>query len=629
MEDGTTLSSDLDAGRVPLSEQVAAVQPRYQKREQRRIHTESGAIMSSLPGSILNGRYRIEEQVGEGGMARVFKTWDMRRSVYLALKLLREDLAEDIVFVRRFQREAQALANLQHPHIVRFYGLEEDDDRVFLLMDYIEGTTLRKEIRQAKGPLPLERIVEILRPVCAALGYAHSQGLVHCDVKPANIMIDRSGRVLLADFGIARMSEGATTATMVGAGTPAYMAPEQVKGLDPTSQTDIYALGIVLYEMLTGGERPFTGEMATITGGTGEKVRWEQINLKPPSLRRFNPGISPELEAVVLKCLEKEPARRYASASELFNAFTRFTPGATLMAEAPIFAASASGVGLPHAAGSAGESPTPVQEQPFSGGRPNAAWRPSRSLAVIVLGLLVIFATAGMLWAGLNISASRRDAVALRATGAAQETLTFIQANLARQTEQVFQTEKARQTEDAQAASAMAVRQTEDALAASVTAARQTEDALAASAVAARQAEVALAATTTRQAELAHPATATKPLMNNMDPAQFIYDYYDAINDRNYNLTWSLLSDEYIRRNNGPDNGGYQAYAKFWNSISSVTVKSPRIISWTDSYAEVKAIIHYDLVKGKPQEYEINFALVPNDSGDGWLIDATPYTRLS
>jgi serine/threonine protein kinase len=156
--------------------------------------------------------------------------------------------------------------------------------------------------------------------------FAHGEGMVHCDIKPGNIMIHRNGTVLVADFGIARMTDAATT-TMVGMGTPAYMAPEQIGGLDPTQGTDIYALGIVLYEMLTGGERPFTGEHAQTTGSTSEKVRWEHIHLEAPSPRLYNPDISIEMEAVVLKCLEKNPDQRYASAIELWKALERAATG--------------------------------------------------------------------------------------------------------------------------------------------------------------------------------------------------------------------------------------------------------------------------------------------------------------
>jgi serine/threonine-protein kinase len=211
--------------------------------------------MASLIGKIINKRYRVEESLGRGGMAEVYRVFDQERGVTLAMKVLREDLAEDRVFLRRFQREAQNLAKLQHPNIVRFYGLEQEGALAFILMDYIEGLTLRRVIFDAGGPLPMQRVLAILQPVCSALNYAHRQGIVHCDLKSSNIMLDKSGRVYLTDFGIARMTDMATS-TLVGTGTPAYMAPELILGKDPTAQSDIYALGVVLFEMLSGGERP-------------------------------------------------------------------------------------------------------------------------------------------------------------------------------------------------------------------------------------------------------------------------------------------------------------------------------------------------------------------------------------
>ncbi|MDH5506700.1 MAG: protein kinase [Anaerolineae bacterium] len=275
--------------------------------------------MHDLTGKTLLDCYRIETMIGRGGMAEVYKVWDQKRSTYLALKMLREDLALDRVFLRRFKREAQTLSRLQHPDIVRFYGLEQDGQRAFMLMDFIPGSSLKHIIFDAAGPLSPDRIRHLVRPVLSALQYAHSEGYVHCDLKPGNIMIDSQGRALLADFGISRMTDAAT-ATMVGAGTPAYMAPEQIKGQDPLPQTDIYALGVVLYEMVTGGERPFTGESPNATGSTSEKVVWEQLNLPPPSPRQFNPALSSELEAVILRCLEKDPAKRFATALDLRNA---------------------------------------------------------------------------------------------------------------------------------------------------------------------------------------------------------------------------------------------------------------------------------------------------------------------
>ena len=277
--------------------------------------------MSKLIGRLLAGRYRIEENIGEGGMARVYRAWDTKRAAPLALKLLREDLSQDPVFLRRFRREAQTLERLQHPNIVRTYGLDQDDLLAFIVMDLVEGHSLRTEIfRQQGQPFTPERLLQVTRPVISALHYAHHLGMAHCDVKPANILIDTSGRVLLSDFGVARLTDSAATLTMMSSGTPAYMAPEQILGLELSPATDIYSLGILLYEILTGGERPFTGERASTTGSTAEKVRWEHLNMAPPSIRSLNPDISPALEKVVWKCLEKEPERRYTSALHLLEA---------------------------------------------------------------------------------------------------------------------------------------------------------------------------------------------------------------------------------------------------------------------------------------------------------------------
>ncbi|MGV8025600.1 MAG: protein kinase [Anaerolineaceae bacterium] len=283
--------------------------------------------MADLIGKTLKNRYKVVESLGRGGMADVYKVWDEERAVYLAMKVLRQDLAQDPIFLRRFQREAKALAGLQHPHIVRFYGLERDDLLAFLLMEYVDGISLQGEILRSEGkPLPMEHIQKVMEAVCSALHYAHHQGLVHCDIKPGNILIDKHGQVYLTDFGIARGLDAATS-TMVGIGTPAYMAPELIRGEDPTPQTDIYALGIVLYEMFTGGERPFTGERAEITGTTAEKVRWEQLELNPPTPCKYNKNISETVERIVLCCLEKNPCNRYQNPmsllKELHHAFSK------------------------------------------------------------------------------------------------------------------------------------------------------------------------------------------------------------------------------------------------------------------------------------------------------------------
>ncbi len=274
--------------------------------------------MTDLTGKLIAGRYRVDEFIGRGGMAEVYKVWDTRRSTFLAMKLLHADLALDRAFLRRFNREAETLARLQHPNIVRFYGLEQDGEQIFMLMDFIEGKSLKQLIFNANGPLTLAQVLNISRQICQALQYAHYEGFVHADVKPGNVLIDNSGRVMLNDFGIARMAQ-TSTATLGGAGTPAYMSPEQALSEKPTSQSDIYSLGILLFEMLTG-ERPFNGERGKTGGSVDERVRWEQIHQPAPAARDLNPNISPEVEAVVLKTLAKDPSRRYSSALEISQA---------------------------------------------------------------------------------------------------------------------------------------------------------------------------------------------------------------------------------------------------------------------------------------------------------------------
>ena len=159
--------------------------------------------MTSLVGRVLLERYQVREFLGRGGMAEVYKVWDAHRNTFLAMKVLHEDLAFDQVFMRRFRREADTLAQLQHPNIVRFYSLEQDGPLAFMLLDYIDGENLKRLIFDAAGPMAFDQTLVMMRSVCSALQFAHGEGMVHCDIKPGNIMIHRNGTVLVADFGIA------------------------------------------------------------------------------------------------------------------------------------------------------------------------------------------------------------------------------------------------------------------------------------------------------------------------------------------------------------------------------------------------------------------------------------------
>lgn len=293
--------------------------------------------MQELVGQTLLGRYQLIRFIGRGGMAMVYEAWDAHRAVSVAVKMMHEDLAEDTVFLRRFAREADALGRLDHPNIVRFLDFVETPGHAFMVMEYIHGAPLRRQLRLMERPLTVAETVGVLEPVCSALHYAHQLGVYHCDIKPANIFIEQSGRVVLGDFGIARLSESATV-TFSTPGTPAYMSPEQCQGgLRLDGRTDIYSLAITTYELLTR-DRPFKGDTAPVEGSLTERVRWEQINAQPPSPRRVNPALPEATEAVVLRAMAKDPGQRPQEALAYAREFTAAAASAPIGLE-PIEAA--------------------------------------------------------------------------------------------------------------------------------------------------------------------------------------------------------------------------------------------------------------------------------------------------
>jgi len=270
-------------------------------------------------------RYEVKAFVASGGMSDVFYVWDLSRNVHLAMKVLHMDLIDDPTILKFFLREARALQKLRHPNIVPFYGIERTDGIMFLLEEFIDGSSLKQIVDKQKESgynyLSIENTLIYTKAVQAALGYAHSMGVVHCDIKPGNVMIDRGGNIFLADFGIARHAD--STDTTIGvAGAPAYMAPEQIKGLAVIPETDIYALGIMVFELLTG-QRPFTAslEEKERTGTEfAEQVRRAHLSAPPPNPSLINPSIPDELSRVVLRALEKDPQNRYSSTEEFFSA---------------------------------------------------------------------------------------------------------------------------------------------------------------------------------------------------------------------------------------------------------------------------------------------------------------------
>ncbi len=275
----------------------------------------------NLIGTIILNQFRVDQFVGSGAMGTVYRVWDLQRSVPLAMKILNTDLAEYPSILKRFEREAQALEKLSHPHIVPFYGLFNTPDFSFILEKYIDGPTLRDLFRARRNqPFPPVEALTYFKALTSAVGYAHANGIIHCDIKPGNLLIDQGGFVYLTDFGVARHAESTMT-TLGIAGTPAYMAPEQLLGQALTPATDIYALGIMLFQLLTG-QRPFRAaeEGSEEDGFTpNDRIRQAQLNLSPPDPLSLNPALPAEIRPVIYTAMEKRPKERQKSTQELYT----------------------------------------------------------------------------------------------------------------------------------------------------------------------------------------------------------------------------------------------------------------------------------------------------------------------
>src|SRR5262245_31239745 len=259
-------------------------------------------------------RYELLGQIGEGGAAIVYRARDLRLERVVALKVLREAFGGDSDFQRRFQREARMAASLNHPNIVDVYDFGQTGPTYYIAMEYLEGGNLKDRIRQG-GRLPPGQARDVAQQVLSALAAAHARGLVHRDVKPQNVLLDGAGIAKLTDFGIAHGPDAAEL-TQVGMtlGTAAYIAPEQATGGLVGPATDIYGVGILLYEMLSG-RPPFEG-------GTPFEVAYRQVNEPVPRPSSLAPGVPPDLEAIVLKALQKDPLGRFASAGEMSQALS-------------------------------------------------------------------------------------------------------------------------------------------------------------------------------------------------------------------------------------------------------------------------------------------------------------------
>ncbi|MBN1201417.1 MAG: protein kinase [Anaerolineae bacterium] len=260
--------------------------------------------------TLLNGRYRLVAQQGSGGMAVIYKATDLALSRTVAVKILRPSLTNDSDFLKRFRQEARNVANLSHPNIVTVHDVGQDGNTHYIVMEYVDGTDLKNLIR-SEAPFPIDRALSITIKICAGVGYAHRAGLVHADVKPQNVLVTKSDNVKVTDFGIAQ----ALSATQPRSrqkivwGSPHYFSPEQAQGEPPTPASDVYAIGIVMFEMLTG-KLPFAGT-------DQQELAMAHIRETPPNASDFNPNVPVHLDRILQKVMSKEPASRYRTADQL------------------------------------------------------------------------------------------------------------------------------------------------------------------------------------------------------------------------------------------------------------------------------------------------------------------------
>jgi beta-lactam-binding protein with PASTA domain/predicted Ser/Thr protein kinase len=310
------------------------------------------------PETLIDGRYRVLSRLGSGGMADVYLAQDQLLGRELAVKLLHHHFAEDQEFVERFRREASSAAGLSHPNIVAIFDRGEWNGTYYIAMEYVAGRSLKTVVRE-QGGLDPAAAIDIVTQILRAARFAHKRGVIHRDLKPHNVILDEEGRARVTDFGIAKA--GASDMTLTGSimGTAQYLSPEQAQGHTVSGRSDLYAVGIILYELLTGAV-PFDGETAVA-------IAFKQVSAEPRAPSELQPGVPPELDAVVLRALAKDPARRFADADEFIAALQQARlalPVGAATAVAGAAAGTALAVGQPFAtpsnAGPAGaEGPFP------------------------------------------------------------------------------------------------------------------------------------------------------------------------------------------------------------------------------------------------------------------------------
>ena len=351
---------------------------------------------------MVNGRYRVERSVGRGGMAEVFLAHDTLLDRPVALKVLFPEYATDPAFVERFRREAQAAAGLQHPHIVAVYDWGKVNNTYFIAMEYVSGKTLA-EILADRKQLTHTQAADIARDVASALAFAHDNGVVHRDIKPGNILVRSDGVVKVADFGIARAMDSSTdqalTQTGLVMGTASYLSPEQAQGAQPDPRSDLYSLGVVMYEMV-GGRPPYVGENSL-------SIAYQHVHSVPEPLKTLNQFVPLEFEAVVAKCMAKSADKRYQSGQALIDDLRRVEEGVDVQALSGLRAqsttdASPTTQAIPTVPPVPSSSPTDELEVIETSARTTARYVFGSAigfvvvLAIIVIGVRALTGSGGM-----------------------------------------------------------------------------------------------------------------------------------------------------------------------------------------------------------------------------------------
>ena len=285
-------------------------------------------------GILLNDRYQLLEKLGFGGMADVYRARDLMLDRYVAVKVLRKDYSINPEFQNHFKMEARSAANLSHPNIVTVHDFGFADNLLYIVMEYIPGKDLKQLIRE-RGRISVEAGIPLITQACAGLGYAHRAGLVHCDVKPHNMLVSPDGRLKVADFGIARALATMTPdeRTDVVWGSPLYFSPEQALGEPPSPASDVYSIGVVMYELFCGTP-PFTAT-------TSDELARLHVSARPIPIREYIPDIPTSLEEIIMKVLSKEPSARYRTADQLGRVLLKFGTLSNVRSEAALMPVSA------------------------------------------------------------------------------------------------------------------------------------------------------------------------------------------------------------------------------------------------------------------------------------------------